>query len=211
MDSSDFTDESKAQLREGFEREVNKFAERLESLSFDFEENDDGDEDSAAHDGNKSGSGKVSTTESAYEPYRSGMSFPSKVYSNSSFSSRCSALRGSETSSSSRQSGSISTISQHEDTNRDEAMEQRDFIRAEKAKRTRLARLKRSVTEASVRTNDLLKEMEEKRRGQDTVAGSVDGQLTELLNRYRRSETERHDLVAKYNKVNKEIGDYDCY
>ncbi|RBR25234.1 uncharacterized protein FIESC28_01969 [Fusarium coffeatum] len=211
MDSSNFTDGSKAQLRKGFEREVNKFAQRLESLNFDFEENDDGDEDSAAHDGNESVSGKVSITESAYEPYRSGRFFPSKVYSNSSFSSRCSALRGSETSSSSRQTGSFSTISQHQNTKRDEAMEQRDLIRAEKAKRTRLARLERSVTEASVRTNDLLKEMEEKRRGQDTVAGSVDGQLTELLHRYRRSETERHNLLAKYDKVNKEIGEYDCY
>ncbi|KAJ4003658.1 hypothetical protein NW752_011081 [Fusarium irregulare] len=211
MDSFHFTDEAKAQLREGFEREVNKFAERLESLSFDFEENDDGDEDSAAHDDNESVSGKVSITESAYEPYRSGRSFPSKVYSDSSFFSRCNALRGSQTSSSSRQTGSISTISQRQDTKRDEAMEQRDLIRAEKAKRTRLARIGRSVTEASVRTNDLLKEMEETRRGQDAVAGSVDGQLTELLNRYRRSETERHNLAAKYNKVNKEIGDYDCY
>lgn len=67
------------------------------------------------------------------------------------------------------------------------------------------------MTLANVKKEDLLKEMEEKRRGQDIIAGSVDGQLTELLHRYRRSETERHDLVAKYDKVNKEIGEYDCY
>jgi hypothetical protein len=211
MGSSNFTDESKAQLREGFEREVNKFAQRLESLRFDLEEDDDGYEDSASHNSKESVIGKVSITESAYEPYRSGRSFPSKVYSNSSFSSRCNASRSSDTISSSRQTGSISTISQHQVAKRDEEIGQRNLIRAEKAKRTRLARLERSVTEASVRKDDLLKEMEDKRRGQDTVAGSVDGQLTELLHRYRRSETERHDLVAKYDKVNKEIGEYDCY
>lgn len=211
MDSSNFTEESKAQLREGFEREVNKFAQRLESLSFDFEESDEGYEDPASHDGNENVSGKVSITESAYEPYRPGRSFPSKVYSNSSFSSHCNASRGSDTSSSTRQTGSISTIPQHQDAKRDVLVAHRNLIRAEKAKRTRLARLERSVTEASVRKDDLLKEMEEKRRGQDTVAGSVDGQLTELLHQYRRSETERHDLVAKYDKINKEIGEYDYY
>ncbi|KAJ4123014.1 hypothetical protein NW768_010006 [Fusarium equiseti] len=195
MDSSNFTDESKAHLREGFEREVNRFAERLESLNFDLEESDEGDGNSASHDSMDSVIGKVSITESAYEPYRPGRSFPSRVYSDYSFSSR-----------SSQQTGSISTISQHQTAKRDEEIEQRDLIRAEKAKRTSLARLERSVNEASVRKDDLLKEMEEKRRGQDNVAGSVDGQLTELLHRYRRSETERHSLVAKYDQVNEEIG-----
>lgn len=130
MNSSKFSAESKAQLREGFEREMNKFAQRLESLSFDFEEDDDGYEDSASHNSKESVIGKVSITESAYEPYRPGRSFPSKVYSDSSFSSRCNASRGSDTSGSNRQTSSISTISQHQDAKRDEEIEQRNLIRA---------------------------------------------------------------------------------